>query len=122
MNFHQNSLKLLLLLHFSMDSFETRYTYFLGPSPNFVLFRNLKFGFSDILRNQIFIEMLLLLQFPMHFFGSRSTSSSFQFFETFFNTNFHQIFIEIATSYSFQWIPLKLGKLIILWVSLHIFF
>ena len=47
MNFHQNSLKLLLLLHFSMDSFETRYTYFLGQSSNFVLFRILKFGFSD---------------------------------------------------------------------------
>ena len=47
MNFQQNSLKLLLLLHFSMDSFETRYTYFLGQSPNFVLFRNLKFGFPD---------------------------------------------------------------------------
>ena len=43
MNFHQNSLKLLLLLHFSMDSFETRYTYFLGQLPNFVLFRNLDF-------------------------------------------------------------------------------
>ena len=58
MNFHQNSLKLLLLLHFSMDSFETRYTYFLGQSPNFVLFRNLKFGFSDFFMNfhQIFIE------------------------------------------------------------------
>ena len=58
MNFHQNSLKLLLLLHFSMDSFETRYTYFLGQSPNFVLFRILKFGFSDFFMNfhQIFIE------------------------------------------------------------------
>ena len=42
-----NFFKLLLLLHFSMDSFETRYTYFLGQSPNFVLFRILKFGFSD---------------------------------------------------------------------------
>ena len=47
MNFNQISLKLLRLLHFSMDSFETRHTYFLGQSPNFVLFRNLKFGFSD---------------------------------------------------------------------------
>ena len=55
MNFHQNSLKLLLLLHFSMDSFETRYTYFLGQSPNFVLFRILKFGFSDLL--WIFIKI-----------------------------------------------------------------
>ena len=55
---------------------------------------------------------------------SRSVfTSSFQFFEIclFFNTNFHQIFIEIATA-PFQWIPLKLGTLIILWVSLHIFF
>ena len=59
MNVHQDSLKLLLLLHFSMDSFETRYTYFLGQSPNFVLLRNLKFGFSDLFMNfhQIFIEI-----------------------------------------------------------------
>ena len=39
--------KSLLLLHFLLDYFETRYTYFLGQSPNFVLFRILKFGFSD---------------------------------------------------------------------------
>ena len=69
MNFHQNSLK-LQLLHFSMDSFETRYTYFLGQSPNFVLFRILKFGFSVLFLmnfHQIFIEIakwVLLLQFP----------------------------------------------------------
>ena len=44
-----NFFKLLVLLHSSMDSFETRYTYFLGQSPNFVLFRILKFGFSDFL-------------------------------------------------------------------------
>ena len=37
----------VLLLHFLLDSFETRYTYFLDQSPNFVLFRILKFGFSD---------------------------------------------------------------------------
>ena len=51
MNFHQISLKLLRLLHFSMDSFETRYTYFLGQSPNVVLLRILKFGFSDFFMN-----------------------------------------------------------------------
>ena len=57
MNFHKNSLKLLLLLHFSMDSFETRYTYFLGQSPNFCSFQN--FGFSDFFMNvhQIVIEI-----------------------------------------------------------------
>ena len=42
-NFFQS----LLLLHFLLDSLETRYTYFLDQSPNFVLFRILKFGFSD---------------------------------------------------------------------------
>ena len=77
MNFHQNSLKLLLLLHFSMDSFESRYTYFLGRSPNFALFRILKFGFSDFL--WIFIKFLLksllLLQFPMDSFANRYTYS-----------------------------------------------
>ena len=31
--------KLLLLLHILLDSFETRYPYFLGQSPNFVIFR-----------------------------------------------------------------------------------
>ena len=41
--------KSLLLLHFLLDSFETRYTYFLGQSPNFDLFRFFKFGFSDFL-------------------------------------------------------------------------
>ena len=48
MNFHQNSLKLLLLLHFSMDSFETRYTY-PGSVPKLCSFQNFKFGFSDFL-------------------------------------------------------------------------
>ena len=52
---YDNFFKSLLLLHFSMDSFETRYTYFLGQSPNFVLFRILKFGFSDLL--WIFIKI-----------------------------------------------------------------
>ena len=50
-----NFFKSLHLLHFLLDSFETRYTYFLGQSPNFVLFRILKFGFSDFL--WIFIEI-----------------------------------------------------------------
>ena len=45
-----NFFKSLLLLHFLLDSFETRYTYFLGQSPNFDLFRILKFGFSDFLK------------------------------------------------------------------------
>ena len=44
-----NFFKPLVLLHFLLDSFETRYIYFLGQSPNFVLFRILKFGFSDLL-------------------------------------------------------------------------
>ena len=30
-----------------LDSFQTRYTYFLGQSPNFVLFRILKFGLNS---------------------------------------------------------------------------
>ena len=50
-----NFFKLLHLLHFLLESFETRYTYFPGQSPNFVLFRILKFGFSDFL--WIFIEI-----------------------------------------------------------------
>ena len=52
---HVNFFKSLLLLHFLLDSFETRYTYFLGQSPNFVLFRILKVGFSDFL--WIFIKI-----------------------------------------------------------------
>ena len=42
-----------------MDSFETRYIYFLGKSPNFFLFRILKFGVFDFVMNfhQIFIEI-----------------------------------------------------------------
>ena len=35
--------------HLLFDSFETRYTYFLCQSPNFHLFRILKFGFSYFL-------------------------------------------------------------------------
>ena len=73
MNFHQNSLKLLLLLHFSIDSFETRYTYFLGQSPNFVLFRIFKFGFSDFFMNfhQNSLKLLLLLHFSIDSFETR---------------------------------------------------
>ena len=86
MNFHQNSLK-LLLLHFSVNSFETRYTYFLGQSPNFVLFRILKFGFSDL-------KSLLLLQFPMDLYTYLRQSFEICIF---FLANFHPIFIQIAT-------------------------
>ena len=50
-----NFFKSLLLLHSLLNSFETRYTYFLGQSPNFVLFRILKFWFSDFL--SIFIKI-----------------------------------------------------------------
>ena len=173
-----NFFKSLLLL---LDSFETRYSYFLGQSRNFVLFRILKFGFSDFLWifikihwncyfsyifqwillklgtliswvspqtlffsefwNLDFLIFLLwifikfslksLLQFPMDSFETRYTyylgqSShlllfSFLKFALFFyefSSNFHW---NRYCSYSFQWIPLKLG-ILILWVSLHIFF
>ena len=82
-NFHWNRycsynfqwFKLLLLLHFPMDSFETRYTYFLGQSLNFVLFRILKFGFSDFFMNfhQNSLKLLLLLHFPIDSFETRYT-------------------------------------------------
>ena len=115
MNFHQNLLKLLLLLHFSMDSFETRYTYFLGQSPNFVLFRVLKFGFSGFFFfmnfHQIFIEIataptisngFLETMYSYYLAQSSHRSSSFQFFEMciffIFGANFHPIFIQIATA------------------------
>ena len=125
MNFHQNSLKLLLLLHFSMDSFETRYTYFLGQSPNFVLFRILKFGFSDFFTNfhQTFIEIVTAPTISNGFLWnyvqllSRSVfTSSFQFFEIcffFFNEFSSNFQWNRYCSYSFQWIPLKLGTLIL---------
>ena len=38
-----NFFKSLLLLHFLLYSFETRYTFFLGQSPNFAILRILKF-------------------------------------------------------------------------------
>ena len=134
MNFHQNSLKLLLLLHFSIDSFETRYTCFLGQSPNFVLFRSLKFRFSDF-----------FYEFSSNFHWNRYCSYNFQWiplklctliiyvslhiFFSVFEICIFYIFHEFSSnspwnrycSYSFQWIPLQLGTLI-LWVSLHIFF
>ena len=89
-----NFFKLLLLLHFSMDSFETRYTYFLGQSPNFVLFRILKFGFSDLL--WIFIKLslksLLLLQFLVDSLETMYTyylcQSSHLFLFSFWNLHF----------------------------------
>ena len=111
MNFHQNSLKLLLLLHFSIDSFETRYTCSLGQSPNFVLFRILKFGFSDFFMNfhQIFIEIAtaptvsneFLCNYVHLFSGSVFTSSSQIFRNLYFFIfwpNFHPSFIQIATA------------------------
>ena len=95
-----------------MDYFETRYTYFLSQSPNFVLFRILKFGFSDFFRdfhNFFLLKSLLLLQFPMDSFETMYTYylgqsphlllfSFFKFAFSLFFTNFRQIFIEIATA------------------------
>ena len=131
MNFYQNSLKLLLLLHFSMDSFETRYTYFLGQSPNFVLFRILKFGFSDFLWTFIkfSLKSLLLLQFPMDSFESRYTCSLgqsshlpfrflkfvFFYFLGEFSSNFHSN--RTAPTIFNIWIPLKLGTEIRYWLA-----
>ena len=80
MNFHQISLK-LLLLHFSMDSFETRYIYFLGQFPNFVLFRILKFGFSDFLL--IFIKLSLKFLLLRHFSMEVCTSVVSDFSEVY---------------------------------------
>ena len=59
-----------------MDSFETRYTYFLGQSTNFVLFRILKFGFSDFHRPSAYVNFfksLLVLHFPMDSFETMYT-------------------------------------------------
>ena len=71
-----------------MGSFETRYTYFLGQSPNFVLFRNLYFLIFIMNFHQIFIEIATAPTISNGFLWnyvhllSRSvfTSSSFQFF------------------------------------------
>ena len=115
MNFHQNSLKLLLLLHFSMDSFETRYTYFRGQSTNFVLFRILTFGFSDFFFmnfHQNSLKLLLLLHFSMDSFETRYTyflgqSPNFDLFRNLkfgfsdFFYEFSSKFPEIATSPTF---------------------
>ena len=105
-------LQLELLLHFLLDSFETRYTYFMGQSPNFVLFRILKFGFS-IKRIMNFhhiclLKSLLILQFPMDSFETRYTSLGqsshlllfgfLKFVCFYFLANFHLIFIQIATA------------------------
>ena len=101
--FYEFSLKLLLLLHFSIDSFETRYTCFLGQSPNFVLFRILKFGFSDFL--WIFIKFslksLLLLQFPVDSLEPMYTYSLVQsshLLRRFWPNLIHPSFIQIATA------------------------
>ena len=106
-----NFFKSLLLLDFLIDSFETRYTYFLGQSPNFVLFRILKFGFSDFCYEfyKIFIEIATAPTISNGFLWnyvhllSRSvfTSSSFEIFEIcifYLLVNFHSIFIQIATA------------------------
>ena len=116
-----------------MDSFETNYTYFLGQSPNFVLFRIWKFGFSDFL--WIFIKIhwncyfCYIFQSILLKLGTLVSWVSPQtlFFSEFWNLDF-LIFHEFSSNfpwnrycfYSFQWIPLKLGTLI-LWISLHIF-
>ena len=106
-----NFFKSLLLLHFLLDSFETRYTYFLGQSPNFVLFRILKFGFSNFL--WIFIKIhwncyFYIFQWILLKLGTLISWVSPQtlFFSEFWNvdflmvffTNFYQIFIEITTA------------------------
>ena len=117
-----------------MDSFETRYTYFLGQSPNFVLFRILKFGFSDFLLifikihwncyfSYIFQSILLILGTLISWVSPQTLFfSEFWYFDFLivyeFSSNFHW---NRYCSYNFQWIPLKLCTLII-YVSLHIFF
>ena len=122
-NFSQS----LLLLHFLLDSFETRYTYFLGQSPNFVLFRILTFGFSDFFL-WIFIKIhwncyfSYIFQWILLKLGTRISWVSPQtlFFSEFWNLDF-LIFYEFSSnfhwnrycSYNFQWIPLKLCTVII---------
>ena len=116
-----------------MDSLETRYTYFLGQSPNFVLFRILKFGFSD------FLLIFIKIHWTCYFYIFQSillklgtlvswVSPQTLFFSEFWNLDFLIVY-EFSSnfhwnrycSYNFQWIPLKLCTLII-YVSLHIFF
>ena len=132
MNFHQNSLKLLLLLHFSIDSFETRYTCFL-VSPQTLFF-------SEFWN----LDFLIVYEFSSNFHWNRYCSYNFQWIPlklctliiyvslssfSVFEICIFYIFHEFSSnfpwnrycSYSFQWIPLQLGTLI-LWVSLHIFF
>ena len=123
-----NFFKSLLLLHFLLDSFQTRYTYFLGQSPNFVLIRILKFGFSEfffINFHQNSWKLLLLLHFSMDSFETRYTyflgqSLNFVLFRI-LKFGFSDLFFEFSSnfhwnrycSYNFQWIPLKLCTLII---------
>ena len=130
-----NLFKSLLLLHFLLDSFETRYTYFLAQSPNFVLFRILKFGFSDFLWifikipwnchfSYIFQWILLKLGTliswvsPQILFFLEIWNLDFLIFFYKFSWNFHW---NCYCSYNFQCISLKLLTVIIS-VSLHIFF
>ena len=109
-----------------MDSFETRYSYFLGQSPNFVLFRILKFGFSDFLWifikihwncyfSYIFQWIPLKLGTHTYFLGQSPNFVLFRILKFEFS-DFLWIFIKIHWncyfSYIFQWILLKLGTLI----------
>ena len=109
MNFHQNSLKLLLLLHFSMDSFETRYTYFLGsPQTLFLIFLIFWFvyEFSSNFHWNCYcsynFQWIPLKLCTCTYYLGQSSHLLFSFlklaFIFLFFTNFHQIFIEIASA------------------------
>ena len=99
MNFHQNSLKLLLLLHFSMDSFETMYTYCLGQSSHLLLFSFFKFAFFLFFTNfhQRFIEIATAptvslqvgLWVSLHIFFSDFLNLYFLIFLAEFSSKFH---------------------------------
>ena len=127
-----NLFKSLLLLHFLLDSFETRYTYFLDQSPNFDHFGIWIFWFFMNF-HQNSLKLLLLLHFSMDSFETRYTyflgqsrnfvlfiNLKFGFSDFFykFSSNFHWTGY---CSYNFQCISLKLLTVIIS-VSLHIFF
>ena len=123
-----NFFKSLLLLHFLLDSFETRYTYFLDHSPNLEIWI---FWFSFMNFHQNSLKLLLLLHFSMDSFETRYTyflgqppnfvlfrNLDFLIFFYEFSSNFHW---NCYCSYNFQCISLKLLTVIIS-VSLHIFF
>ena len=118
-----------------------RYTYFLGQSPNFVLFnlRMLKFVFSDF-----FLWIFIKIHWNCYFFyifqwillklGTNISWVSPQtlFFSEFWNLdflisfmNFHQIFIEIATaptiSNGFLWNYVQLLYRSVFTSSFHFF-